>query len=283
MTAASPTSGGTTVGPYDVHPSTTRSAVAHRARDVLQRCPNGTVLSHHTAATLWGLWTPHELRIHVAVPGERYRPRRVGIAAHRLPTARTSVQVDGLPVTSVLDTLLDLAAVLSLPDLVAAVDRSCGLGLTDPSEVARYAHGHSRAGVRMLRRAAQLADGRSESAMESRTRVLLCLAGYPQPESNPTVTGGTGRRYRLDLVFWQWSIAVEYDGRHHAENSAQYASDLRRREDLQSAHWQLVTAVAQDVYGDPEGFLDRLDRAIRAAGGTPPRRRRGWQAMLGRR
>lgn len=253
-----------------------------RARAALIHCPPGTVLSHHTAARLMNVPVPSDQRIHVAVPGNLHRSRRVAIAAHRLSGDREVVDLEGLPCTSLAETLTDLATVLRLPDLVAAVDGALARRLVDVEDLRRYAANRHRRGCRLLRRAVQLADADSGSAMESTTRVLVRLAGYPPPTCQHVVHGASGRGYFLDMGYEQWRVGVEYDGRQHAENTKQYAWDQRRREDITLMNWRLVTAVSDDVYVDPAAFLSRLDAAVRAAGGTPPARRPSWSAYFGR-
>lgn len=256
--------------------------LAARARAALIHCPPGTVISHHTAARLMNVPVPSDQRIHVAVPGDLHRSRRVAIAAHRLSSDREVVELDGLPCTSLAETLTDLATVLRVPDLVAAVDGALARRLGAVEDLRRYAADRHRRGCRMLRRAVELADTDSGSAMESTTRVLVRLAGYPPPACQHVVHGVSGRGYFLDMGFEQWRVGVEYDGRQHAENSKQYAWDQRRREDITLTGWRLVTAVSDDIYVDPAAFLHRLDATVRAAGGTPPTRRPLWSAYFGR-
>lgn len=253
-----------------------------RARAALIHCPPGTVISHHTAGRLMGLRLPSDQRIHVLVPPKAYRSRRTGLAAHHRGRSRDVVEFDGVPCTALPDTLSDLAVQLRLPELVAAVDGALGRRLISVGDLREFALRGRRRGCRSLRQAVELADAASESAMESKTRVLVRLAGYPPPTCQQPVHGASGRGYFLDMGYEQWEVGVEYDGRHHAENSAQYARDQKRREDITLTTWRLVTAVSDDVYVDPAAFLDRLDAAVRAAGGSPPARRPQWSAFFGR-
>jgi very-short-patch-repair endonuclease len=73
----------------------------------------GAVLSHHAAARHWNIWRRRSTRIDVTVPGQR-RPRQ-GFAIHRARTldARDITTHQGIPVTTVPRTLVDLAATLT--------------------------------------------------------------------------------------------------------------------------------------------------------------------------
>ncbi len=252
-----------------------------RAKAALLHCPDGSVISHHTAGRLLDLQLPADQRIHVAVPGNLHRTRRVGIASHRLSKGHEVTHRQGLPCPSILATLADLSGQLRLPDLVAAIDSALGQRLVTHEAIRQYAAGRQSPGSRNLRHATDLADGDSQSAMESKTRVLAVLGGYPPPTCQLAVRGASGQAYYLDLGFKQWKVGVEYDGRQHAESTSQYAWDQKRREDIALAGWRLVTAVSKDIYVSPAAFLDRLDATVRAAGGTPPNRKLQWSAYFG--
>lgn len=253
-----------------------------RAQAALSCCPPGSVVSHHTAARLLGMYVPVDQRIHVAVPGNGYRTRRTGIAAHRLFAGHEVIVHRGVACTDVVATVADLSTVLRLPDLVATIDSALASKLLDLEELRDVAGTRRRAGVRLLEQAIGLADGRSESPMESKSRVLIRLAGYPPPECQLMVVGASGRIYYLDMGWERWKVGAEYDGRQHAESPQQYAWDQRRREDIALPGWLLVTAVSDDLYVAPTGLLDRLDAAVAASGGRPPARRIEWKAHFGR-
>jgi hypothetical protein len=77
---------------------------------------------------------------------------------------------------------------------------------------------------------------RVDSPMESRLRMLIVLAGLPEPRVNVTYGEEDGlvlRRY--DLSWPEVRVIVEYDGRHHVERVEQWESDLERREAIDDA------------------------------------------------
>lgn len=97
--------------------------------------------------------------------------------------------------------------------------------------------------------------------------MLLVLAGLPEPVVDHALRDETGRiRYRLDLAYPPWRIAVEYDGRQHADNTAQWRWDVRRREELDADGWRLVVVLSGDLYRTPSHTLDRVRAAARAQG-----------------
>jgi very-short-patch-repair endonuclease len=74
-------------------------------------------------------------------------------------------------------------------------------------------------------------------------------------------------------------LIIEYDGRQHAENTAQWNRDLRRREELESLGWRIVVVTARDLNGEPGATLDRVRTAMVERGATGLRRhfKTEWQ------
>ncbi len=107
--------------------------------------------------------------------------------------------------------------------------------------------------------AASLVRRRVDSPMETRLRLLIVLAGLPEPEVNVEIRAVDGRLlYRIDLSYPQFRLGIEYDGRHHAENDAQWAGDITRREALDGLAWRLVVVRSPGVYLDPGQTIDRI-------------------------
>ncbi len=114
--------------------------------------------------------------------------------------------------------------------------------------------------------------------METRLRLLLVLAGLPEPVVDVAIRDEGGRVvYRLDLGYPQVRVAVEYDGRQHAENTAQWRWDVRRREELESDGWRLVVVLAGDVYREPARTLARVVAALGERGMRVGVRGTQWQ------
>jgi predicted transcriptional regulator of viral defense system len=91
------------------------------------------VLSHRSAAALWGIRESSSGRIEVTAPRERRRP---GVTVHRAVLPRDEITVhDGIPVTTAARTLLDLAALLDEHKLARAAERAEALRLTSPTSL----------------------------------------------------------------------------------------------------------------------------------------------------
>ncbi|MEI2765935.1 MAG: DUF559 domain-containing protein [Dermatophilaceae bacterium] len=109
--------------------------------------------------------------------------------------------------------------------------------------------------------------------METRLRLLIVLAGLPEPVVDHRVLDPDGRlRMRFDLSYPAYRLVVEYDGRQHAESDAQWAHDLTRREALDDDGWRIVVLRASDVFRTPGQTLARLVRVMRSRGMPVPAR-----------
>ena len=258
---------------------------AAAAEDFLVRCdaalaaaPPGAALSGRTAATC----TPCPCR--AASPAARrpapadgcLRRSHVDVAGIEcrlcvLPPEHTRVY-GGLLVTTPARTFLDLAAVLSLPDLVAVADVIVARHLATEDELrALVAWAGRRRGVRAARDALRLLDPRSKSPQESRLRVLLALASLPVPEPNAYIVDAAGGFVAEgDLVWREYKVLVEYDGAVHLDE-AQRRKDAARRNQLVREGWILLVYTA-DVLGRwPGRIVADVQDALLARGWRPSR------------
>jgi hypothetical protein len=151
----------------------------------------GATVSHHSAARLWGGVVPDDGFVHLACPNRR--PQVDGIKAHRASASGRTTTWRGLVVTTPVQTFLDLAPHLGLVDLVVLEDSLVKQKRLTPEHLVEAATAHRGAGARLARRAAGLVRDEVDSAMESRLRLLLVLAGLPEPSSTTRSTGLTGR------------------------------------------------------------------------------------------
>lgn len=252
------------------------------ARAALLVAGSGAFVSHHGAARLYRAVVPEASVLHVSVPLRRHRSRVPEVMVHA--SARQPTVFRGLPVTSPVDTFLDLVGYLGLVDLVTLGDSLVGRGRTTPDALVAAASGMTRHRAKAVR-AAGLVRAGVDSAMESRTRLLLVLGGLPEPEVNITFRSPLGDVLRrLDMGYAAHRLAVEYDGRQHAESISQWEGDVDRREVFASLGWRLVTVLAKDLFRTPGQTLDRVVAAMRQVGMNVPRLRDDWrQHFPGRR
>ena len=242
-----------------------------RALAALTISPPKAVITHHTAARLWGAIPPDSSAIHITVP-HKNRQKVDGIRSHRVVKMPASTTQRGLPVTSPERTFLNLGPHCDLVELVVLGDSLVRAKATTPQKLAAAAAAWDGQHARLLRQAASLVRAKVDSPMESRLRMLIVLAGLPEPVVNFEVVDEGGRvRYRIDLSFPQQKLGIEFDGRHHIEREDQWEGDLMRREDLEAEDWKFVVVVSSQVYGDPAQVLTRVRTAMSSRGICVPR------------
>jgi hypothetical protein len=121
-------------------------------------------------------------------------------------------------------------------------------------------------GTRQLRELLPLVDGGASSPRESRIRLLLIDAGFPQPETQiPVLKGSTYPVAWLDMGWRDFQVAVEYDGDHHRKNRRQYVKDIARLRMLEALGWIVIRVIAEDR---PQEVIERVEAALLSRGCT---------------
>lgn len=229
---------------------------------MLTACPPLTVVCGITAALLHGLWLPPEVgrwvevivRPDVSAPSARSHNRRPGLRARRQLLAPDEwTWLDGIPVTTEARTWLDLAAVLSPPDLVAAGDSA----LRGSATLAEIEHLISRArhrpGVVAARQALPLLNERSRSRPESHMRYAIVAAGLPEPAVNVPVFDDLGQwLFEPDLGYDDVKLALEYNGSQHAQPRRMQADISRTVDAGIRGQWRTETFGPIEVFRRPD-------------------------------
>ncbi len=187
-----------------------------RAWAIASRSPH-LVVSHVSAAAVLGLpiWGVSLERVHLTRIGQgggRVSPGRV---VHAVPLKPSEIiEVDGTRVTTVARTLVDVACSSPLPTTVIAGDAALRRGLVTPAELAlAVARTRHRRGAAAARRALSFADRRSESAGESRARLILSAQGLPEPVLQIRIYDRAGVLVgRVDLGYPGLGVLIEFDG-----------------------------------------------------------------------
>jgi very-short-patch-repair endonuclease len=223
-------------------------------------CPSG-IVCRGTAARLHELqglplWQPSELPT-LVLPSDLKRTQRRGLRLHWSTVVDDDLEhVDDFPRTRVVRTLADLrrlprAALVSLLDSALHQDR-CPIA--------------DLQAVPALATALALADGRSESPLETRLRLVLTAAGLAPEELQFVLRSAAGRFLaRLDMAWPGRRPAVEADGRGHDQPEALYR-DRDRQNDIVLEGWTMLRFTWSDVTQRPAQVV-ALMRAALALGG----------------
>ncbi|HYJ67783.1 MAG TPA: hypothetical protein VEX15_08980 [Nocardioidaceae bacterium] len=243
-------------------------------RAIALALPGDAVFTHVTAAALRDWWLP-SLAIPLIARSGADAPHldRRGVYVRRcaIPQGQR-VGIGGLRLATSERTIVELAEDLSLIDLVVAIDGALHRGDCDLASL-RRAVVPRRRGVRVLRRAIELADGRSESPWETILRLVHVLCGVTvTPQYVVTEDNGTFVA-RGDLRVGNSRRLHEYDGAVHRELNQQ-RDDLRRDKALSRIYWERYGFAAPEIRADP----GRIIRDAETALGLPhdPQRLQWW-------
>jgi predicted transcriptional regulator of viral defense system len=222
-------------------------------------CGRGALLSHRSAAALWGLRPDNRGRIDVTSPTNAGR-RRPGIDLHRARSLgrHDQSQQRGIPCTSVARTLLDLADALDRRQL----ERAC-----NQAEVLQLLRVHEleAALARRGRRAAllgQVLEARTRdvtrSVLEERFLALCRAAGLPPPRCNVWIPQPASAAVEVDFLWPAQRLIVETDGRaFHATRQA-FERDRRRDQRLMLAGYRVVRFTWAQLERDAGGVAETV-------------------------
>ena len=131
---------------------------------------------------------------------------------------------------------------------------------------------HGVHGVRLARHALTFVRERVESPQETVVRLAILRAGLPEPVCNINIYDGECFLGRGDLVYREFRIVIEYDGRQHLTDLGQWEHDVARHEGFHEAGW-IVIRVTNAQLASPNALIRRIHRALVSCGyrGPAPR------------
>jgi very-short-patch-repair endonuclease len=212
-------------------------------------CGEGAVLSHRSAAELWGIRRARRLSdgdgrgraaaVDVTVPRRGGRKRRDGIALHRSSTlsARDRTRLNGIPVTRPARTLGDLRPVLSDSEFSAAIREA---------EFLRLPIG------------AQFVTDGVRTELESRFLSLCHRYRLPKPEVNVEVD-----RYEVDFLWRDQRLIVEVDGWNSHRTRSAFEEDRARDACLTVLGYDVLRFTWRQVTADAAAVAETIRRVLR--------------------
>jgi hypothetical protein len=228
------------------------------------------VFGLQTAGALLGAPLDPPSRIQVVLSPRPIRPQRAGLSVHvRSLLEDDVIAIGDLRITSGAQTFLDLAARLPAAELVAVGDALVRCGEMDAASLARRLERADRVrGVVRARACAPRLDGRAASRPESLVRYWLATSDLPDPQLQVPVHDRWGREVtHADLGYPEWKVALEYEGRQHADRD-QFGRDVDRYSLMAADGW-LVLRFAGRHLGSPVVVVDRTRRALLSRGWRP--------------
>lgn len=211
----------------------------------------GAVLSHRTAAVLWGIQRSRKGPIHVTAPrGRQGVERRKGIWIHRCKFGREEVTThNGFPVTTVARTLFDFAEIMPFDALKGAAeeaDRLKRLWLRELEAVCE--RGRGRRALRPMRRLIEELEPPDEgrSPLEIRFPAFVREHQLPPPAQNTDVLG-----YEVDALWPTAKLVVELDSWEHHGHRAAFERDRARDPKLLIAGYRTIRVTHRRLDREP--------------------------------
>ena len=259
----------------------------HLLRAYAEQAANpAAVLSHRTAALVWGLPTPDfatwwEGPPHVTFPAVgRYRSSTGGVVRHVAALPRTHVvHLDGRPVTSLARTAADLSHGLPVPAALVVLDAAARLlvgtlvespdrrDFLDPRIVSSV-RGLLRDGCASGRKALpepvlDLVEPCRESPAESLSAGYFHVAGLPRPECQASIRTRHGEVF-ADFLWREARVIGECDGAMKYENRASIVAEKEREQDLLDVDYRVVRWLGKEPMIRPQVVVRRVAKALGA-------------------
>jgi predicted transcriptional regulator of viral defense system len=224
-------------------------------------CGPGAVLSHRTAAQHWGLIRSSSPAIHVTVPRAK-KPEVRGVITHltrHLPETDRA-EHDGIPVTSVARTLLDLASIARPRELIAAIEQAERLRIFDMQAIKELLErSNGRKGAKALRQAliAAVDPPDTRSPLEDRFVAYCRNRNLPRPVLNVTIAG-----FCVDAAWPGRNVVVELDSRQHHSGTQAFEDDRIRDTKLQIAGFAIVRVTDRRLREEADELHEDLVRLL---------------------
>lgn len=211
----------------------------------------GAVVSHWSAAGLWGLLPPRERVVHITLPGHGGRNNRTGTRLHRSRSLalEQTTRYMGIPITKPGRTIADLKRVVPMRELRRAIRQAGVLGLSIDEATA---------------------SDPTRSDLE-RAFLRLCRRyGLPMPEVNvridlescPGLPWPGGASLEVDFLWRDRRLIVETDGYRYHRGKAAFENDRERDLTLRTLGYEVIRLTYGQVTEGPERIAKTLKQAL---------------------
>lgn len=232
----------------------------------------GAVVSHESAAELWKLpGLPVGLAV-VTVP-VRHTHRFPDVVVHQSTDLTRSqiVEVDSLPATTPVRTVIDLAASRKPPPIGRLVDH---LVVTKQASIDEFVKAvgelarRGKPGMLTMHKVLETRAGEAfmgESEFEMYGLRLLRRWGFPEPELQYPLPWRSPRRGRVDFAYPAIRLIIEFDGRRWHSTLDAFEADRLRDNHAQLAGWRVLRVTYRMLMEQPEMVRSMIQRAFAAA------------------
>ncbi len=224
--------------------------------------PEGAV-SHRAAGALWETidWRGGPVDVTVPAIGRRSR-HRLRIHAGRTLLSRDRTRIDGIPVTSLGRTLLDLGAILpplELQRAYEAAERAQVLDRRAITDLLARSNGHRGSGpLTALLDYDPTAAANALSELERLFLDLLRAHEVSLPLTNVLVDG-----YLVDAFWPDANLVVELDGYEFHNDRKAFEADRRKLAELRRSGREAIALTHRQVVGEPDWVVDTVTALLR--------------------
>lgn len=222
---------------------------------------SGGLVSHRSAATLWGFVGASEGDVQVIVVGQNRRSRR-GIRVHRLERLdrRDTGFVRGIPITSPARTLVDLASEATSDELEQAIAEAYALKLITEKQLQAAAdRAPNHAGVAAIRAQLHREAGPQWTQSEGERRMLKLIraAGLPAPRTQVRIAG-----WPADFLWSKQRLIVEVDGYPFHSGRKAFERDRRRDQAHIAAGYTVIRVTWRQLTEEPLAVVATIARVL---------------------
>lgn len=228
------------------------------------------VISHWSAAAVLGLPIVgrRDNEVHLTVSASSGGRSTPGVRRHQAAEAFETTMVDGIRITPVARTVVDLARDAGVLPAVVAGDAASRMGAVTAAALAPEIAGlDRRRGVRAARRAIALVNPLCESPGESLSRVRMAELGLPTPQLQRELRDAYGFVARVDFMWPDLGVVGEFDGRSkYGLDDVRAAADRLWQEKLREDRIRALGPTVVRWTWDDAWLGEPMARKLRAAG-----------------
>lgn len=232
-------------------------------------CGDGSVLAIRSAAGLWGVHRSSRMRHEVITPNAGGRGlRTVDVYRYALAPQDRTVH-DGIPITSVARTCLDLAPRITARQLDHALHRAEELELFDlrafDDLVRRGGRGRGAAELKAALRRSRPEPHFTRSELERMALRVVRHANLPTPNVNMRHHG-----FEVDFLWPDHGVVAEVDGYAFHKTRAAFEADRRRDATLTALGYRVLRFTWYQLEDDPDWVAQTLARVLYSDPSSPP-------------
>jgi len=240
-------------------------------------CGDGAVLSHVSAAAHWNLLNYDAPRPEVTAPASRRGVPGIRLHRSRSLDAQDTTTHQGIAVTTVHRTLLDIAAPVPDHHLERALAQAERLQLYDHTAITdAIARANGHRGTKRLASAIKSDPAWTRGELEARMRKLARKHGLPRPECNASLDAPDHPGLEADFYFPAHRLVIETDGWDTHRTRQAFEDDRAKDAALTAAGYTVMRFTWRQLRDDPQTVADRIRAGCCRAFASAPAR--AWSA-----